>query len=261
MCKSFGKLCTGIFLPVFFGYLTLYGSINSFFVLLQRYLQAPSDRLASLILGVATAGLLVTLFMYSVAIVTVASLSFDRKYLGWRYFPVSRKVWRVYAAYLRFLLVWATAIVAYAGVFEIAGRFGFYNSFVFDAGMAVLLLFLVVRCGFLVAPIACGANHGSIIRAAWALSRAAAWQISAILLIGLLIGLGAEVVGEKIILLLMSGQIRASLWAANPLIAAYRSTLAFLLIVQSFACTVTMLLLVPASVSIYRQVLGSRRTA
>jgi hypothetical protein len=111
--RDAGEILCRVALPMVTGGLALYAALYLYLLEYERYLVLPNDRAASLILGVATAGVLLTLFSHSVTTTVITSLALGREDRGWRYFSVSRRAWRTYAAYLRFLLVCVVLVVGW----------------------------------------------------------------------------------------------------------------------------------------------------
>lgn len=250
-----------IILPALLGGLALYVSFDLYLLELQHYLVHPTERLASLVLGVATAGLLLTLFMHSVTVAAVTSLSLERPDKGWTCFCVSRRSWRIYAAYLRFLLVCAVFVVVVeflritaAGAVPLIGA---------AAGVLMIagLFFLIVRAGFLIAPIASATSEGPIVRQAWKLTSPVLLQLATVLFVTLLIGFAIEALGE----VLLAFAVRYSPIGAQPtllnLVTSYRTVLPATLIVVGIAYLPTVVLLSAAAASCYRQIVEPANAA
>lgn len=227
-----------------------------FFVELQRYLVAPSERLASLALGIITAGLLLGMFIFSVIAATIVSAALDRELRGWRYFAVSRPVWRIYAAYLRCLLLGTGLVCAYAGAISTSALMQMPIGLLIHVLFGIGLALLAARCIFLAAPIACATTDGPIIRTAWSLSYGAFWQILSMIILGLAIAYSVQHTGEIIAVVGARANIRTSQFSI-PLIEAYRALLAPVVAVQTISSTVLVLTLLPASAGLYRQLVTS----
>ena len=103
--RNAAAIAARIALPAVVGWIAFYLSLFLYMKELVRYLNNPSDRIASLVLGLATAGLLVTLFLHTVMVASVTALALGREDGGWKYFRAARREWRLYAANLRLLLV------------------------------------------------------------------------------------------------------------------------------------------------------------
>ena len=253
--RNFAAIAVRIALPSLFGWLAFYVSLVLYLTELIRYLGNPSDRIAGLVLGLATAGLLVTLFLHSVIVASVTALALGLEDGGWKYFHVARREWRLYAANLRLLLVtviWSAVVQA---VQFAAVRFswpGFVDQ-ILDLLMLGGMVLLTVRVWFLLAPVSVANNHGEILRRAWRLSSENLWHLAAIVFVLLLAGLVVEVAGEMV--LRISGAlppfpITGSL--ANYAVV-YRAILPYVLVVIGIAYIVGNVLLTAARVYVYRQ--------
>jgi hypothetical protein len=218
-------------------------------------LNNPSDRIASLVLGLATAGLLVTLFLHAVIVASVTALALGSEDGGWKYFRAARREWRLYAADLRLLLVagiWLGALQ----LLHIAASWGSLPAsfgFALDVIMVCGLGFLAVRVWSLVAPVSVASAHGEVLRRAWRLSAGNFWRLAAIVAVLLLAGLVAEAVFEfamRAVGLIPPFPSSASL---ADYAAMYQEALPGVLFVMGIGYLVSNILLTAARVSVYRQ--------
>lgn len=245
-----------ILLPALVGGIALYTSVYLYLMQLERYLVRPTDQTASVVLGVATGGLLLTLFMHSVVVATVTSLALGRSHRGWKYFRVARRSWRIYAANLRFLLVYAAFLAAVSlllnGIKWIVG--GILPNGSMQVITAAGLFYFVVRIGFLIGPVACAKDHGPIIRESWRLSSRSSWKILLILAIFLVIGITAEWVGELALISIDHHALGQDISSLQVVVANYRAMLPGVLAVIGVAYLVCVVLVTSAAAVAYGQI-------
>ena len=170
--RNAARIAARIALPALSGWIIFYVAFFLYLTQLERYLGDPNDRVASLVLGLATAGLLVTLFMHSIIVSSIVSLALGLKEDGWKYFRIGRPAWRLYAADLRFILIGMVFIFAMRVIEVALGWFAPTAGLVWlsDIAVAVGLYWMAVRLGFLIAPIAVARSQGEILRRGWRLS-------------------------------------------------------------------------------------------
>lgn len=243
-------------LPMVTGGLALYAALYLYLLEYERYLVLPSDRSASLVLGVATAGLLITLFSHSVTTAAIASLALGREDHGWRYFCVSRRAWRTYAAYLRFLVV---SMVLIAGVLvarSVLRSAGAGPTLDLCASLALVagLIAFSVRAGYLIAPVAAANDKGMVVREAWRLSSNHFWKLAAAMFVIALPGLGIEAICEAAVRTAGLIPTMTQTTALPKLVAAYRASLPAVLVAIGTAYMLGVALMVAASAAAYRQI-------
>ena len=244
-----------IALPAVLGWIAFYLSLFLYMKELERYLNNPNDRIASLVLGLATAGLLVTLFLHAVIVASVTALALGSETRGWKFFSVARREWRLYAADLRLLLV-AGIWIGVMQFLQFAAGWAWLPSgfsLVLDVIMSCGLAFLAVRVWSLVAPVSVGSTHGDILRRAWRISAGNFWRLAAIVAALLLVGLVVEAVCE--IAMRAAGLIPPFPSSASlaDYTAVYRVALPGVMVVVGIAYLVSNILLTVARVSVYRQ--------
>jgi hypothetical protein len=244
-----------IALPALVGWIAFYASIFLYLTELERYLNGPSDRIASLILGLATGGLLVTVFLHSVIVAAVAALALGLEDSGWKFFHIARREWRLYAANLRMLLVAAIWVGATQTLQFAAAKLSWPVQF----GLAISLLtagglgLLAVRVWFLAAPVSVAKTKGQILRRSWRLSAGNAWRLAAIVAVLALTGFAVEATAEFV---LHAGGLIPPLPDSASLAdyaALYRKILPDVLIAVAIAYLIGSVLLTAARVYVYRR--------
>ncbi len=244
-----------IALPALVGWIAFYVSLFLYLTEFQWYVVNPSDRVASLVLGLATAGLLVTLFLHSLIVAAVAALALGLEDDGWKYFHAARREWRLYAANLRLLLVagiWVGAMQAlqFAAVkLSWPALFGLVLDVLTAGGLGLL----AVRVWSLVAPVSVAKTQGNILRRAWQLSAGNSWRLAVIVVVLLLTGLAVETAGE---FAMRASGVYPPLPSSDSLAgyaAIYCKVLPGVLGVVGIAYLIGNVLLTAARVHVYRQ--------
>jgi hypothetical protein len=260
--RNAARIAARIALPALAGWIAFYIAFFLYLTELERYLGNPSDRIASLVLGLATAGLLVTLFMHSIIVSAIASLALGLEEGGWKYFRVGRRVWRLYAADLRFMLVIAAFITAMLVGEAAMSRFAAMAGYLWiaDIAMGVGLYWLAVRFAFLIVPIAVAKRDGEILRRGWRLSSGHFWSITAITVVLVFPGFAVEFAGEFLMRLCGVFPELESSGSLASLVALYREILPAVLIAIGIGYLVAVVLLTAARVSVYRQLMDQPET-
>ena len=254
--RDAAKIWPRVVLPMLAGGLALYGALYLYLLEYERYLVLPSDRAGSLVLGVATAGLLVTLFSHSVTTATISSLALGRTDRGWKYFCASRRAWRTYAAYLRFFVT--AAAIATVGLILQSLLNRIWLSPLVEAcvniGLIAAFAVLAVRAGFLIAPVAAAHDRGEVVRESWRLSSRHFWKLAALIFLFALPGFGVEYVCEMVIRLAGFAPRIEQGRTLVEFVASYRHSLPAVLVAVGTAYVLSVVLLIAASAAAYRQI-------
>lgn len=187
-------------LPMASAGLVLYTCLHLYLSELLLFLQAPDPRVASFALGVLAAGIFLSLFCYAIAVVAVADLVLGKApKRPWNAFKAQRREWRVYAAYMRFLLLLSMVFVSvYLLAAYVLPLFALPQNFVapvLAVGSALVVFWLTARIGFLVPPVVFS-SEGPVLRNAWQRSRHDTLRNIALLAMLLVPGLLVQVAGE-----------------------------------------------------------------
>jgi hypothetical protein len=243
-----------------------YISLRAYLSELMAFISSGDPRAASVALGALSAGLFVSVFISSVAVSAVADLAVgDRGEPGWMQFSARRHVWRIYAAYLRFLLL-ATGL--FAAVYLAAGLllplFKWSRSIMAERAALVALAGLVclfARIGFPI-PAVVARSRGTVLRKALHAGAHDFPRNIAIVLLLSLPGLAIEIIGEYL-LRLGSGPARIRIDLPISYYAqALEHRLPEFVILSSISVMVALVLLTAASVICYRDyVFGDQAVA
>ena len=256
LTRRAGEYVPRILISSLAGGLIFYWSLYLYLVELEMYLTHPTEQVASVVLGVATAGLLMTLYAHAVTATAIASLALGCEEHGWKYFAVSRRTWRVYAAHLRFLLAGAVFLAIMKLAATGFAALGVDVILIKDIAIAAGLFLLAAGAGFLITPVAVAHDKGQVVRQSWKLSQRDFARIAVIVLAVLLIGFLVESTGEMIIR--ATGQVppMAVHRTLADAVASFRSMLPLIMVAIGVAYVIGFVLLTAAAASAYRQITG-----
>jgi hypothetical protein len=245
-----------LWLPIMASGVVLYLCLSVYLSKLLLFLSAPNPHTASLALGILAAGIFSSLFCYAIAVGAVADLALGRApKIAWFHFRAKRQEWRIYAAYLRFLLLLMVVLVSvYLISTYLTPLFALPPAFftwALTIAAVAAIVWLTARTGFLVAPIV-ATSKGAVLRKAWRRSAHDLWRNCWLILFLFVPGLLVEIAGEYLVRL-GGGPLRM----ANDLpVADYarllEQTLGGFLCVVSVAAFVTIVLMTVGGVAVYR---------
>lgn len=192
--------------PLFLSAVVLCLALGGYLSELERFQGAPSPKTAGLALAELAAGIFAALFSFSTVVVSIAELLDGRAPARpWYVVRVHRQQWRLYAAYLKFL-------VAIGVLFALVGAAGMLASPYLPIWLPISAatagaFSIYVRTAFLFPPLILS-ERGPIVRRAWHISRSDAWRIALIVFLLSLPGLAAEMASEYA--LRLTGLVRLS---------------------------------------------------
>ena len=201
--RRFWSIVRLVVLPMAGAGLVLYVCISMYLSELLQFLGTPNPRVASFALGILAAGIFLSLFCYAIAVTAITNLALGKVEQGpWLHFRVERQEWRVYAAYMRFLLLLSLVFVSV----YLLSTYGTpllavaQNSmrWALTALSALFVFFLTARVGFLVAPMV-AASEGPVLRKAWQQSARDFWRNGGLLILLIVPGLLVQVAGEYVL--------------------------------------------------------------
>jgi hypothetical protein len=186
--SRFWLLLRVLLLPILAAGLVLYICLRAYISQLLLFLGSPGPQVASIALGTLAAGIFLSLFCYSLAVSSVMNILLGKPQRSpWALLRTERQDWRVYAAYLRLLLIMTAGLLGAAIVgASVAPLFQISQAsapWLLTLLSAVAVYWLVARIGFLVAPVIAG-GEGPVLRAGW--SRSSRSALRNCLLIALL---------------------------------------------------------------------------
>lgn len=244
-----------LWMPMVAAGVVLYLCLSVYLSKLLLFLSSPDPHTASLALGILAAGIFSSLFCYAVAVGAIADLALGRAPKNiWLRFRAERQEWRIYAAYLRFLLLITVVLVSVYVIstylVPLSAVAPAFSAWGLTVAAAAAILWLTARIGFLVAPVV-ARSKGTVLRKAWRRSAHDLWRNCWLILFLLVPGLLVQLAGE---LLLRLGE--APLRPANELpVADYarllEQTLGGFLCVVCASAFVTIVLLTVGGVAAY----------
>jgi hypothetical protein len=198
--RQFGIVVRLLLLPIIAAGLVLYACLDSYLAELLRFLASPNPRVATLALGVLAAGIFLPLFFYAAVVAAASNLALGKKAKNARLnFKIERQEWRLYAAYLRFLLLLCVVFVSvYLLAAYVAPLFpgtAALSPWIFAFLCATAVFWLTARIGFLIAPVV-AAGEGPVLRKAWRQSSPDLWRNCTLIVLLLIPGLLVQIAGE-----------------------------------------------------------------
>ena len=255
--RRFWSIVRLLVLPIIAAGLVLYVCMSLYLSELLQFLGAPNPRVASFALGILTAGIFLSLFCYATAVVAITNLALGKVEPGsWFHFRVERQVWRVYAAYMRLLLLLSLVFIsvylfsAYVAPLLPVARGPMRWTLTILSVTAVYCL--TARVGFLIAPVV-AASEGPILRRAWQQSAGDFWRNGGLIILLMVPGLLVQIAGEYV--------LQFGAWAprttGNLSFAAYTKVmgemLGSFLVVVSLSSFVTIVLLTVGAIAVYQR--------
>jgi hypothetical protein len=244
-------------LPIIGAGLVLYVCISLYLSELLRFLGAPDPRVASFALGMLATGIFLSLFCYAIAVAAISNLVLGKveRRRPWFHFGAERQEWRVYAAYMRFLLLLALVFVSvylfstYVGPLFATAQNAVRWALAILSAVAVFCL--TARVGFLVAPVV-ATSEGPVLRRAWQQSARDFWRNCGLIILLIVPGLLVQIAGEYV--------LKFGAWtpqmAGNLSFADYTRVmggmLGSFLVVVSLSSFVTIVLLTAGAVAAYQ---------
>lgn len=266
---NLGSILRLAVLPLLLGWVTLYVSLYAYLDELSVFLHSPNARIGSQALGLVAAGFFITLLFHCVLAVGLTELALGRLRPNKVSFRVGHTEWRLYAAYLRVLLLVAGAIgvplvVAWgaARLFKAEGNAS-YGPAILVAGyvaIVIALIFVAVRVRFLMAPVVV-MEQGPVLRRALSLSRGLSLRLLVILIVCIVPGSLVQSAAET------AARHAGVLPAVNPgasfrtLVDTLRQILPEFVTISMASYFVTLILLVGAAVAVYRTRTGASSAA
>lgn len=261
--KNIVPILLRVILPALAGWAILYFSFNAYISELIRYLGAPSDRVGSLVLGLATAGLMAALFFHAVIASAIAALALGHKDdNGWIYLRAARREWRLYAASLRVAAVGFAFVVAVLiaefllRTLVSAGSLSLWFKIISFAGLFVIFM----RLGFLLPAISVAFENGPVVRRAWRLSRGHSVIIGVTTVLMFIPGLAVQFGGEYAMRAAALAPTHAQALYLIDVARIFQKFLPEFLLVLSLAYLVTSVLFAVSAVYVYRVLSDEVRT-
>jgi hypothetical protein len=256
LIQKFRQILRLLLVPAFATALVMYFSLKAYLAELIAFIPSGNPRAASLALGALTAGIFLSIFLAAVAISWLTDLVLpDRADPRSFRVRVGRPEWRLYAAYLRFLLLIAAFLTGIycmsAYILPLlpmsAESLENLSAFLIIAGCFSLF----VRVGFLIPPIV-AQSTGTVLRKALHQGSRQFGRNFALLLVLSVPGFAIEIAGEYLFRL-GSGPTRLEITLPIVYYArALEHRLAEFVFVSSLSAFVTLVLFTTGSIVCYR---------
>jgi hypothetical protein len=169
------------------------------------YIGFPSDGLASRIMGIAAAAILVMLLLHAIVVARLGALLMGQTTASSAFLGISATAWRIYAADLRLVLGFGVYGIATLLAVKFLHRFGApaFLPVLFSAASWLLLLWLLPRSWFFLAPVSLRARDEGVLALCWRSSKGYVVPMLAVLF--LLVGLALVLLAGGEILLRACG--------------------------------------------------------
>lgn len=252
---NFGVIAARIALPALAAWLVLYGAAHLYLSELLSFLGLPSDRSGSIILGLLAASLLGLLLLHAMIAMAIAALAALAPESGWPYFRAGRREWRLYAACLRILLVLVVFVSAlvFANMMIVPFAGGQTLFLLINFIIVIYPLVMLIRGGFLAAPVVVTEGPGPIVRRSLHLSWGNSGKITLLFVILVLPGVIFEVCTEALLRSLHVFPMLPQQATISDVVRTYNDILPGILVLLMLAYLLDVVLLTLASVSVYRQ--------
>lgn len=178
----------------------LYASLWAYVSELIAFISTGDARAASVALGALAAGLFLCVFFVAIAVSSVIDLMLrNRRAQGWIHLHPARQDWRIYAAYLRFLLVlcgYFSAVYLVCALALPAAGAGRTTIGIVSVSAAIAGIYaLFARLGFLIPAIVAGST-GSVLRKALHEGSGSFWRNLVLVMLLSVPGFVIQVAGE-----------------------------------------------------------------
>lgn len=198
LLRNPGAILRRVAFPALLGCVVLYFLVWGYCAELTDYLGFPSEGLASRVMGIAAASVLIMLLLHSIVVSRLAELLMGNRGGALGFLGIRPDAWRIYAANLRLLLGLGLYGLAMFGASSLMVRFGTTPGIakVFDVAAWLLLCWLVARGWFFLVPISLQANEEGGLGMSWRCSEGSLPAIGGIMLVILTFTLVLLAAGE-----------------------------------------------------------------
>jgi hypothetical protein len=258
--RNLGAILRQTWLLAIIGCAMFYFLFNEYMAELESYLAAPTEAHASIVLGLASASVLMLLFVYTLALGAVVDLALGhQRQRGLFSIRIGHQEGRLYAASLRFLLLMIVlAAAAYLLVLGIkTARLGYIVEYAAEFGIAAILIAVALRLGFLLPAVAMAETRGVIIRKSWKLADGIFLKLLLFTIVVVLPGLLMELLGELVARAMRPYPALYANGALRDNIIAFRHVAPVFSMLFCLPVMLTTLLYAIASTTIYRALVGT----
>lgn len=257
LARNVLTLLLRVALPVMAGCAFLYVAFHQYFANLLLFLAHPTGGGASRALGIAAAAFLILLLLHSIVVALIADIAIDPAAPIWPLRRIGILAWRLYATSLRLAL--ALGVVAFLLLYAAAYAVDAVPQarMYLQAGVAVMLFWLLIRVWFFIAPVCALNSEDGTLSVTWRRSSGHAGAI-AIVMAAIIVAVGAFQFGGEM-LLRQAGVIVAPMAAVSltTTLRFYQQNLWPVVVLASLTYMFANLLLTPARIRLYQRLIGS----
>ena len=172
-----GVIARQVAIPALSGTLILFLLLDGYCAQLIAYIRHPSGSVASQVLGIAAAGLMIMLFLHASVAASVARLVLGSGTAERSFFGIRQRTWRVYVGNLRFAILLSFCALLAIGAVRLLPQLQAPITLIFF----LLAFWLSIRFWFFLTPI-CLEGADAALSASWRLSAGRFWLIAAVVL-------------------------------------------------------------------------------
>jgi len=185
LVRNPGTILRRLAVPALLGCIALYVLLWGYCTQLADFIGLPSEGLASRVMGIAAAAILIMLLLNAIVVARLGELLAARAGASSAFLGISATAWRIYAADLRLVLAFGIFGVAMLFAVNLLIRFGAPPIMVALVSFAswLLLLWLLARCWFFLVPVSLDARGESVLTVSWRRSEGLLFPILLILLV------------------------------------------------------------------------------
>jgi len=242
-------------LPIVAAGLVLYVCMSLYLSELLQFLGAPNPRVASFALGILAAGIFLSLFCYAIAVVSITNLALGKAgRRAWFHVRAERQTWRVYAAYMRFLLLLCLVFIR-SIFFRLTSRPCSLSRRIHALGAHDFKRaghLYPYRSGRILDRSCRSGGRGTVLRKAWQLSARDSWRNCVLIALLIVPGLLVQVAGEYVLQFGALGSPRGRQSVVRRLHEGDGRDAGKFLVVVSLSSFVTIVLLTVGAVAVYQ---------
>lgn len=251
-----------LWFPLLLAEFSVYACLMGYFEQLLIYLATPDPKVASLALGLLAASVFVSLFFWSIAVAAITNLALgEEASRTWVYLRARRQEWRLYAGYLRFLLLLGLLIAGIAFFLSSLGPLlpanGATSAWLIAMVIVAAIFWFTARVGFLIPPIV-AQTSGTILRASWRKSEGLSWRICVLIIVLLIPSLLVHAVGE-IVLNIQNAEFAVRSGRIADYVHSSERGLSTFLVISGIASFFAITLVTAGATAFYRQLSPSSR--
>lgn len=259
VARNPGTILRRLAIPGLLGCITLYLLLWGYCTQLTDFIGFPSEGLAGRVMGIAAAAILIMLLLHAIVVARLGDLLAMQVEVPPAFLGISATAWRIYAADLRLVLAFGVYEVATLLAINLLTRLAAppMLSVLLSTASWLLLLWLVMRCWFFLAPVSLHARSEGVLTRCWRQSEGVLVPILLVLLV--LAGFTLVLLGSGE-LLLRAGGILSPVPAALSFAGAvglYERNLWPSVLLVSLVYVVATSLMTAARIKLYQDVTDS----